>query len=231
MNRLFAGRRTRIAGWLYLIVVVTGVFSLAYVPGQVFVSGDAHATATNIAAREALFRWGIFGFVLEQFAFLALALELHRVLRATSNAAATLMLILVAISVPFALVCCTHLLDALSWATGAGNAQGFDRGQTDAMVAQAIDGYRHGMALVGAFWGLWLLPLAWLVAKSRLLPRILAWLLAAGGVGYLVDTGCKLLWPEYRASALADYATLPAALGEIGTCLWMLVFGIRRPVD
>ena len=85
MNRLFAGRRTRIAGWLYLIVVVTGVFSLAYVPGQVFVSGDAHATATNIAAREALFRWGIFGFVLEQFAFLALALELHRVLRATSN--------------------------------------------------------------------------------------------------------------------------------------------------
>ena len=67
--------------------------------------------------------------------------------------------------------------------------------------------------------------------KSRLLPRILAWLLAGGGVGYLVDTGCKLLWPEYRASALADYATLPAALGEIGTCLWMLVFGIRRPVD
>jgi hypothetical protein len=231
MSQLSSGRKSRLAGWLYLIVVVTGFFSLAYVPGQVFAPGDAHATAANIATRDALFRWGIASYVLEQVAFLLLALELHRVFRATNRAAAALMAVLVAISVPFALACCMHLLDAMSWATGAGMARAFDGSQSDAMVAHSIDAYRNGLTLVGVFWGLWLLPLGWLMAKSRQMPRFLAVLVAAGGIGYLVDTACELLWPGYRASAIADYALLPAALGEIGTCFWLLVFGIRRSTD
>lgn len=28
---------------------------------------------------------------------------------------------------------------------------------------------------------------------------------------------------------LATYAGLPAAIGEIGTCLWLLLVGARRP--
>lgn len=231
MKQLHDGKKSRLAGWLYLIVVVTGFFSLAYVPGQIFVSGDAHATAANIATREALFRWGIAGFVVEQIAFLLLALELFRVFRDTSRNASAMMSALIIASVPFALVCCMHLLEAMSWATDGGSQQAFSSAQSDALVVLAIRAFHDGLTLVGVFWGLWLLPFAWLASKSRQLPRILALLLAAGGIGYLVDSSCTLLWPGYGSSTLSDYVLLPAALGEVGSCLWLLLFGVRRQID
>lgn len=49
----------RTAGLLYLIVVVTGIFSLTYVPSQIMVRGNASATVGNILASETLFRLGI----------------------------------------------------------------------------------------------------------------------------------------------------------------------------
>ena len=33
--------------------------------------------------------------------------------------------------------------------------------------------------------------------------------------------------PGFTASRLMDYVRMPAALGEIGSCLWLLVFGAR----
>src|SRR5260370_31416578 len=49
----------RIAGGLYLIVILGGFFSIGYVPATVVVSGDPAATAHNIQANELLYRLGI----------------------------------------------------------------------------------------------------------------------------------------------------------------------------
>ena len=49
----------RYAGLWYLLVSIPAVFALVYVPGQVIVSGNATATANNIAASEMLYRVGI----------------------------------------------------------------------------------------------------------------------------------------------------------------------------
>jgi hypothetical protein len=51
----------------------------------------------------------------------------------------------------------------------------------------------------------------------------------AGCVGYLVDFIGGLLSSGYRESAIAGIVTLPSAVGEIGTCLWLLIVGIRDP--
>src|SRR3954466_14881346 len=51
-------RHARIAGALYLLVIAGGLFS-GIVQDSVTVSGDAAATAANIAAHEPLWRWGI----------------------------------------------------------------------------------------------------------------------------------------------------------------------------
>jgi hypothetical protein len=48
----------RTAGLLYLLLAVTGGFSMLYVPSLI-VSGDAAATASTISAHESLFRLGI----------------------------------------------------------------------------------------------------------------------------------------------------------------------------
>ena len=71
-------RLARVAGLLYLVVVVTGIFSLGYVPSRLVVHGDVQATLERMAASEMLLRYGIASFVVEQVAFLLLAFALFR---------------------------------------------------------------------------------------------------------------------------------------------------------
>src|SRR5437016_1672108 len=49
----------RIAGLLYVLASIVGIFGLLYVPSKLIVSGNAVVTARNIAASETLFRLGI----------------------------------------------------------------------------------------------------------------------------------------------------------------------------
>ena len=219
-------RGGRSAGLLYLVVVLTGLFCLAYVPAQL-AGADAHAALDNVVARQALFRQGIAAFVVEQVAFLLLALALYRAFRDVNRAAATLMVAFVAMAVPLALAALSHRLQALSLLTDADSAQLLSQEQRQQLAHAALKAYRGGMQLVRVFWGLWLLPLGWLVLRSRRLPRVLGALLVLGGAGYVLDVSAELLVPGYAAAWISGYMTLPAALGEIGTCLWLLLFGLR----
>ena len=206
-------RDGRIAGVLYLIVVLSGMFCLAYVPSQVgtsLVEASAHA---------GLFRAGIAAFLLMQVAFLLLPLALYRVLGDVDRQLAALMVVFAAVSVPIGLVALTHRMEALSLlqATSETAAAG-------SAFAQSLARYGQGLRIASLFWGLWLLPLGWLVLRSCRLPRVLGVLLLLGGLGYIVQVFGGLL-PGFADSWLGKSATLPAALGEIGTCLWLLGFG------
>src|SRR2546422_892027 len=50
--------KARIAGLLYLIVIVGGIFAELFVRGRLVVHGDAAATAHNIVTHELLYRLG-----------------------------------------------------------------------------------------------------------------------------------------------------------------------------
>jgi len=50
--------KARIAGGLYLIIIVAGAFAEAFVRGRLVVAGKAAATARNILAHEVLYRLG-----------------------------------------------------------------------------------------------------------------------------------------------------------------------------
>jgi len=132
------------------------------------------------------------------------------------------MVVLAVVSAPIGLMAATHRLEALSLLQDAANA-----GEAaQAAFAASLRRYGHGLRLASLFWGLWLLPFGWLVLRSARLPRVLGALLVLGGIGYVVKVFGSLS-PGFADSALANYATLPAALGEIGSCLWLLVFGAR----
>lgn len=216
----------RLAGVLYLIVVVTGIFCLAYVPAQL-AGADAGAMLDNVVARQALFKQGVAAFVVEQVAYLLLALVLYRSFQDVSRSAATLMLAFVAMAVPLALAALSHRLQALSLLTDVDSAQLLSPEQRQQLAHAALKAYRGGMQLVRVFWGLWLLPLGWLVLRSRRLPRLLGALLVLGGLGYVLDVLAELLVPGYADWWISAHLTLPASVGEIGTCLWLLLFGLR----
>ena len=210
-------RNGRIAGALYLVVVATGMFCLAWVPSQL---GTGVADA---AAHIGLFRAGIAAFMAMQVAFLLLPLALYRVLGDVDRRAATLMVALAAASVPIGLIALSHRMEALSLLD---STAAHATAAVDAAFAASLQRYGHGLRIASLFWGLWLLPFGWLVLRSARIPRVLGVLLMLGGIGYVVKVFGGLM-PGFADSAFARYATLPAALGEIGSCLWLLAFGAR----
>ena len=210
-------RDGRIAGALYLVVVATGMFCLAWVPSQL---GTRVADA---AAHIGLFRAGIAAFMAMQVAFLLLPLALYRVLGDVDRRAATLMVALAAASVPIGLIALSHRMEALSLLD---STAAHATAAVDAAFAASLQRYGHGLRIASLFWGLWLLPFGWLVLRSARIPRVLGVLLMLGSIGYVVKVFGGLM-PGFADSAFARYATLPAALGEIGSCLWLLAFGAR----
>ena len=51
-------------------------------------------------------------------------------------------------------------------------------------------------------------------------------LIDVGGVGYVVQVFGGL-WPGIADAGWMAYVRMPAAIGEIGSCLWLLAFGAR----
>ncbi len=134
------------------------------------------------------------------------------------------MVVLAVVGVPISLLAVSHRLDALLLLT---QPQGMPVEMAHALAWLSLKSYANDIVIASVFWGLWLLPFGYLVIKCGRLPRVLGALLMLGGLGYLIDILGEVLLPGYAHIAFFDYVHLPGALGEVGTCLWLLVMGMR----
>ncbi len=215
----------RLAGLLYLIVVVTGIFSLAYVPSQLALGEAPTLAVSKITASPALFRWGLASFLVEQVVFLILPLVLFRIFSPFGRIAAWLMVAFAAASVPVSLVALAQRASILDSIATVGPVVG--DATTQALVLLSLKQYANGILAASLFWGLWLLPLGYLTLRSCLVPKILGAMLIVGGLGYVVDVFGQIISASYSSTTLAAYALLPAAVGEIGFCMWLVIVGTR----
>ena len=224
-----AKKTARLAGLLYLILVLTGAFSLIYVPSHIIVWDDAAATVRNIVASERLFRFGIVVELLAHTIFLVLPFVLYRLLSPVDQNAAVLMVAFAAVSVPIDFVINIDKLNILSLLSGADYLRAHSTDDLQSRVMLSLDSYNNGILVAKVFWGLWLLPFGYLVFRSGFLPRVLGILLMIGCFSYLLDFTGRALLPGYGHSALAPFVRLPAAFGELGICLWLLIVGTSEP--
>ena len=221
-------KTARVAGMIYLLVVITGMFSLGYVPSKLIVWENASATFQNIKTSVILFKWSIVSSVLCYIFFLLLPLVLYRLFKQVNSTYATLMVVLAMVSVPISFNNIQNKFSVLSLVSGDDYLQVFGSDQLQAKVMFYLNQYDNGILILQVFWGLWLLPFGLLVYRSGFLPKILGILLMAGCVGYLVNFFGNVLIPGYSEAGISGYIRLPATLGEIGTCLWLLVVGAKE---
>src|SRR5882762_4527828 len=87
-------KNARVAGLLYIVASVVGVLRLLYIPKTLIVSGNAAATASNIAAHESLFRLGMVSEMFAAVLWMFVPLALYRLLKDVDHALAVLMVIL-----------------------------------------------------------------------------------------------------------------------------------------
>ena len=220
-------KAARIAGLLYLFVVLAGPFVLLYVPGKLFVRGDATATASNILAHETLFRAHIVVSLVVELFFIATVLALYRLLRDVNVEVAALMVILILIDAPLAFLGVANEVATLALLRGPDFLAAFDPAQRDALALLLIQFDRLGVYVSEIFWGLWLLPLGWLVHRSGFLPRFLGGWLFVNGLAYLVIGSTGMLWPRH-VERVFELST-PVLFAEVALMLWLLIVGARVP--
>jgi hypothetical protein len=216
----------RVAGFLYLLLVVFAPFRLIYIPSKLFVHGNATATANNIAAHEVLFRLGIVSDLFCGTILIFLVLALYRLFKEVDHNQAVLMVILGGV-MPATIDFLNVVNDAaaLMLVRGPDFLSVFEKPQRDALAMLFFRLHHQEVAAAEVLWGLWLVPLAILVYRSRFLPRFLGVWLIINGFAYLAMSFSGLLLPLYED--MVSNIAFPALLGEMAFMLWLLIKGAR----
>lgn len=216
-------KTARIAGLFYVIYVLTSIVADLF--GQ-FVFVDAQVTVNHILAQAAQFRLGIVINLFAQILFLLAAWALYALLKSVNKNLALLFLLLNLGG--FSIVVTSHLNLVASFilVSRAAYLRVFQPDQLQAMAVLFVNLYKFGSTIAQIPFGVWLLPLGYLVYKSGFLPKILGIFLMADCFGLLIYVCQRFLlqdytWIKYPCFALGFVA-------EVSFGLWLLIKGVKE---
>ena len=219
-------RLARMAGVLYLLVAIFGVFAEGYVEPKMYVAGNPAATTGNVVANSGLVRMGVVADLVDGTVFLFLALTLYILLKHVHKSAARAMLVLVALAAAITCFNAIFEFEGLRVATGAVNMATFGTDGSNAVVQLLLDTQHYGLLSAQIFFGLWLVPLGYLACKSGWFPKALGVLLVVGGGCYLVDLFAAFLAPDL-AKNIHVLIVIPCTIAELWMVGYLLVVGVK----
>jgi hypothetical protein len=218
--------QARWAGLLYVLASSTAPFAYLYVPDRLIVQADALATADRVRASEGLLRAAIaaelYGVTLVLFA----ALALYELFKRVDQRMATLMAVMMLVSVPISYVNVLNHVAPLFLVKNTAIAAVLDPGQVAALVTLFLRLHNYNLVVNQIFWGLWLFPIGMLVMRSGFFPRWLAWPLFAAGAGYVLNSLGGLVLPPSLRWTTENLQIL--GVGEVPFfTFYLLIWGIR----
>lgn len=216
----------RIAGVLYLVIIAGGLFAEVFVREQVFVFGDAAATARNILENELLYRLGFAAHLFYLACALPVALILYEMFRRVNAHLALLALLfnLVAIAVEAG-----NLLNhfaPLRILAGAG-LEGLGPEQSQALAYASLRLFSTGFGISLTFFGFFCLVTGHLIYRSGFLPRLIGALMVLAGTCYLVNSFSLFIAPGF-AALLFPWILVPCLVAELSLALWLVVVGLNE---
>ncbi len=218
-------KAARYAGVLYLMNAVFATLGV-FARSSLVEPGDAATTAKNIMASEGVYLFAFLTNALMLLSGFFLPLALYVVLKPVDKNYAALFVILLLISVPIMAFNLVNQFAVLVLLRDYLTV--FDVDQIHALVILFLDLEEIGYAIGKIFFGLWLLPLGYLVYKSGYFPRVLGGLLVIGCFGYLIDFTTFFLFSSSYES-IAAVIMLPTLISELAFTFWLVVKGANVP--
>ena len=217
-----------LAGVFYLLVAIFGYFALGYVDPKMYVAGNAAATAGNVVANAGLVRLGVVAHLLQSTFFVFLGLTLYELLQPVSKAIVRAMLVLVALAAAIDCLNTVFLFESLRVATDNTYTTAFGVAGSNAFVLLLLDTQHYGTLIAQVFFGLWLVPLGYLVYNSAgMFPKWLGVILIIAAVGYLVDVFVAFLLPELSPQIRIYAVAVPASIAEVSMLAYLLIVGVK----
>ncbi|MBZ5505011.1 MAG: DUF4386 domain-containing protein [Acidobacteriia bacterium] len=215
-------RMGRIAGVLYLITILTGIFSAGFVTGRLVVSGDATATAANILAHPGLLQLGFAVYMIEMACQVALTALFYDLLKPSGRSVSLIAAFLGLTGCVIKTFSRVFFVAPLFILGGAHYLSVFGAEQLQALALLFLKVNDRGAGIALVFFGFYALLTGYLMIRSTFLPRVLGVFSVLGGLGWLT-----FLYPPL-GSRLFAFLAIFAILGAASLIFWLLVFGVNE---
>lgn len=220
-----AKQNARTAGVLYLIIIISGLFSEMFVRSTLIVPNNAGLTAANILANTTLFRVGFVSDLLMVMSDVGVALLLYLLLKPVNKG---LSLLAAFFRLAQATILGINLLNMylpLLLLNNATYATAFSAEQLETLSLVFINAHAYGYLISGVFFGISCIILGYLIYKASYFPKWLGALVMAAGFSYLIDCFTNFLFPHL--SDMSEMLVISVAvISELTLCLFLLIKGI-----
>ncbi|MCA6380545.1 MAG: DUF4386 domain-containing protein [Cytophagales bacterium] len=212
-------RTARITGVWYLALAISGVVGFLLLHPQIYVSDDLPQTVANLTEHETIARLRLlfeFAIVISQ----ALAAVYFFKLFKDINHFASW-----ALAAWGTMNAGVIMISAIAMG-GAINVANTTLVVSDKLILIQIfvQIIKNAWGVGSLFFGLWLIPMGYIVMSSQRMPVWLGRTLIIGGAGYIASA--FLSYAGLRFSWI-DLLTVPATVGEFWIICYLFIFGIR----
>lgn len=225
MRTLSPRIEARIAGALYVAVIILGAYAELVGRQGFIVSGNPGATLTAIGAHEHAFRLGFMAEMLTNIlAVPTTVIIVWRLLAPAGRMLAVIALVLDLTQNTINAVNAWTQFAPLTLLPGTPELGAFSSQQLAGLMRLALHWHDVGFNIGLTFFGFALLLEGWLMFRSSYFPRVLGVLYAFAGACYLAAT-CDYFLALHLP--ISPYAQLGSFIGESVFALWLLVVGVN----
>jgi len=211
----------RVTGALYLYIMVAAIFAEGFVRDRLIGSGDGAETVRRIAASEQLWRWSVVADVTTTLCDVAVAVLLFLLLKPVgprvSLAAAVFQLVYSAMMAASAALLVGPLFLIKHAPVGE---------QMQMLVGYSLSLHQTTFSIGLILFGVHLVMIGLLIARSTFLPKLIGLALAVAGVCYITNSVLGLIAPDV-ARGLFPWILLPGFLAEGALTLWLIFVGVN----
>ena len=210
----------RITGLWYLLLAISGVLGFMIFHSQIYISTDPEKTLTNLINLSSTSRIRL---LLELVIIISQALAavwFYKLFKEINGWAAW------ATGVWGMMNAGAIMISAISMSASIEIANSASQSFQEKVVLIQLSGslISNAWGVGSIFFGLWLIPMGFVVAESKRMPVWLGRVLMIGGIGYLLSTFIKYAG---FSNPLFELLVIPATVGEFWMIAYLLIYGIR----
>lgn len=217
-------KTARLTGFWYLILAISGLFGFLIFHPQIFITGDPQKTLTNLTELESTARVRLLFELLVIVSQALAAVWFYKLFREINKWAATVLGIWGTVNAVVIVVSAIAMNSAIEIANSS-----LPSLQEKTIMIQLLGQLiTNAWSVGGLFFGLWLMPMGFIVISSGRMPVWLGRILFIGGIGYILQTFiiCAGVQNPY-----SDILVIPATVGEFWMIGYLLIYGIRPAIN
>ena len=214
-------RTARITGVWYLMLAITGIVGFILLNPRIYVTDDLAKTLANLTDHETLARLRLLFELLIVISQALAAVWFYKLFKDIQPTNAWALAVWGTVNSVAIMISAMAMGGAIEIA----NNSTWELSEKLLLIQLFIQFIKNAWAVGGLFFGLWLIPMGYIVVSSKCMPAWLGRILILGGVGYIASTFISYMGVS---GTWVNMLTISATVGEFWMIGYLLIYGIRR---